>query len=406
MTGTQPGVQRSSNRMKILHVYRDIWGAGGVPYEVRSLVSAQIALGHEVTAATMERAEPGPFYTTEIPSVVVSASRGASAQMTRIMDRIKPEVVHFYSLFVPEHNRWLRVAGKYAPLVLSPHGALNPHVFTQRFGGKRGSLFFNLAKRTYRRFVDQPLIKRVAAVHGLSDYECELARAAGVKHTFAAPNGCEATWRTTPSSALQRVKLKPTKFLFLGRLDAFQKGLDVVLDATRELNAEGYERQYEALLAGPPVGDLVNRLSREIQRGNWKNLRILPPVAGAAKQQLWNEASFFLHLSRWEGMARATREAISQGIPVLTTRESNMGDWVGGNHFGYQVDLHKDSVKTAMKQAMAIAPEIHRAMVLNCLKFSETYSWNKVAEMCIDGYRRSIGLKPPDNSQTLPGGSL
>lgn len=376
--------------MKVLHAYRDFLEEGGVPYEARSLARAQAQLGHEVMAVSLKKSTGSRVSPGDFPLPVVEVENGARglAMFRDVLRTFKPDVVHFYSLWVPVHNLWAReVLRVDVPYVVAPHGALNPYMLARRFGEKRSTFVHHSVKWAYRRFMDIPFLRRAVAVHALSDYEASLALEVGAKRVFIAPNGVDQAWLRP---FVRRELHRPVTFLYLGRLDIYQKGLDLILDAFGGLVKDGLGSTFRLVFAGPSVGDSMGFLKKRA-RELGVDVEFTGAVWGDEKERVWREANFFLHASRFEGMARAVREAVAHGVPVVASRESNYGDWIERMGSKFRIGRvfsigERKALERILRDLLQIGTETYTALAENALSWANRYTWTRVAACVLRGY--------------------
>jgi glycosyltransferase involved in cell wall biosynthesis len=109
---------------------------------------------------------------------------------------------------------------------------------------------------------------------------------------------------------------EPVDFLYAGRKDVMQKGLDILLEAFARaepgvLNIHGTDFQGGELV----LRSLVSAL------GISDRVAICEPIDLVEGSSKW-----FVYTSRFDGPPRPIRAAISAGIPVIVSEETGMGD--------------------------------------------------------------------------------
>jgi glycogen synthase len=105
--------------------------------------------------------------------------------------------------------------------------------------------------------------------------------------------------------------------LFFGRLDWFQKGLDVLLDAVSLLAAA--DPATRLWIAGR--GKDAARVEAEVRaRGIGDHVRMLGPVSDAERMRLFASARLLLMPSRFEGFGMVAAEAMAAGVPAEAPR--------------------------------------------------------------------------------------
>ena len=125
---------------------------------------------------------------------------------------------------------------------------------------------------------------------------------------------------------LRRAPEDPPFLLYLGRLDLYHKGLDMLLEAFARiaphhpgltLRIAGRGRDAEAvgaLVRSSPVADRI---------------RLLGPVTDAAKLDLLSAAAAVVMPSRMEGWGMVAAEAMAAGAPLVCSNAGSLPDLVG-----------------------------------------------------------------------------
>ncbi len=103
------------------------------------------------------------------------------------------------------------------------------------------------------------------------------------------------------------------RILFVGRF-ASNKGIPVLLDAIRQLNADGFSEKLFFTLAGK--GPLLAQYSRE---NKFKNISFPGFVADEALPDLYRKNDLFVLPTLFEGMPTVLLEAMSWSMPVIST---------------------------------------------------------------------------------------
>ena len=104
--------------------------------------------------------------------------------------------------------------------------------------------------------------------------------------------------------------------LYLGRLDVFHKGLDILLDATALLAAQGTPIRLRIAGRGGDLAEIAKKIG---ELGLRDRVSLLGPVTVAERRTLLAEASVFVMPSRFEGFGIAAAEAMAAGVPVIAS---------------------------------------------------------------------------------------
>jgi glycosyltransferase involved in cell wall biosynthesis len=374
--------------MKIVHFYRDIKGPSGVPYEVRELAAHQRSLGNSVVSVFRGREADADG---DVAEIGLDGHISDLPRLRNFLHDFQPDIAHVTGLWIPCHNLWIRELWRAnVPYVCEPHGMLNPIVENVRFGGRGHKKLWAVAKRVYRHVFDDSLMSRASGTRVLSDYEGELANGLGLKRPFLVPSAVDPGW-FPPSSSVNKTKSGAIRLFYIGRLDPFQKGFDLLLDAFEILKGKGLLDQFEVLFVGPPVGDSMQWLKGEAERRGLRNVTVSGGVYGDAKHDLFNDSDLFLHPSRFEGFAKTAREAAAHGLPVLSSVEGNFGNWVASEEMGLVVQL--DAADIARKIEVILGPDGRKhldEMGRRARQFAERMSWQSVATEVIERYHEIL----------------
>jgi glycosyltransferase involved in cell wall biosynthesis len=109
--------------------------------------------------------------------------------------------------------------------------------------------------------------------------------------------------------------------LFLGRMDVWVKGLDLLVEAFSCLPPD----RFRLVMVGPDWQGGRAELERLADRfGCRDRIRFLGPIYGEKKWSLFRMADVFVSPSRWEAFSIAQAEAMAVGLPVVTSTKVNL----------------------------------------------------------------------------------
>lgn len=338
----------------------------GPSFWVKELAHQLCESGHEVTVLASDiatgRGAPGPMVAID-PRATVRAfpvtSRLArrtyySAEMKRWMNR---EIENFDVVDI--QGIWSFVAADCAaacmrsgvPYVLTTHGQMARWDWAKHYWRKR--VFFELFLR--RAWRGAAAVRSVSIGESRSSVEAANGGATIVPYFIAAPPTA-----TVGSDGLSRelgIPIGADVVLFLGRITE-QKGVLQILEA--------FDRQWRRrpqsflLLAGPRDADYAAAVMDSLDRLACKpNVRVLDPVYGAEKEQLFSLASVFITISRNEGLPIAILEAMAHGLPVVITEEANIPE-VAELDAGVLVDSEPASIAATLEHLLSSPAELKR----------------------------------------------
>jgi glycosyltransferase involved in cell wall biosynthesis len=376
-------------KVKVLFVHQNLTGDTGESVETKQAIYSLLRQGAIVGALYRRYDAPaiqhsaGNYIDLGCPDFSFSSIAGK-------IDSFQPDIGHIKSCWTPFHAKagWL-MHRRRIPYVIEPGGHFLPVHFTTRFAGRPFGAWRKILKIGYRRLVDKPLLEHSALVRALSCHEADSLTSRFRVKTTALPLGINEEYYIDSPPVRSVGQMEKTVFLFIGRLDTFQKGLDLILNASRILNDSGLKDAYEVVLAGPPLNESDIQLTREIEKLHLDNVRILPPVRGLEKIALFKSCHVFLHPSRFEEMAKLPREALATGLPIIASRESNLGDWAESGRFGTSVALSEESLARGMLRFLDDR-ELVSSCSLAAIEFAQKYSWTLVANGLAEIYSHTL----------------
>ncbi len=129
------------------------------------------------------------------------------------------------------------------------------------------------------------------------------------------------------------------RILSTGRLH-YQKGYVFALNAIKLLVSRGYSIEYTICGSGPDEG-LIRYMIQELSIED--NVILKGKVSSNVVRDLLVETDLFLLSSIYEGIANAALEAISSGVPIITTNAGGMAEVIKNKKNGIIVNRFSSS---------------------------------------------------------------
>lgn len=365
----------------MLIYYHDFFGPGGFPRETTLLADALVEqLGPDDRIVVVgaggdrlaRRGSDGRLQEINLAPGRKGPLRHAGLRRAaRVFRDAQPDVAVLIDNGIPA-SAWAASAlvRQGVPYVLSLGDVMNPFLAS----GLRGRV-----KRLYFKTVLRRMARDAHRLHLFSrshvDEVLPWVGSAARKKVFISTFGID--WEAVPGS-----RVAPPVSLrvgFLGRLDAFTKGLDLLVDGWRQFRGEGGEGVL--YLAGPAT-DRWRAFSATFDAT--LGIKVLPPVDLAHKVAFFSTVSVFAHPSRHEGVPRVIREAIAYGVPVLVTKQTNLADVVEATGCGWICETTPTSIAQQL-HALAADPSCVDAAASRCsLAADDVLSWPVVAAQFAD----------------------
>jgi glycosyltransferase involved in cell wall biosynthesis len=398
--------------LRIAHVSNEAFGLGtanGVQQVVYCLARAQAEMGHAVAVFSRDDHAVNVLadnveLTPRTLRAVVSASKTSLRQrmLSRYFEQTlakdllawQPDIVHFHSVHIPQNVALATHLGSLGiAYCVTVHGALF------RAALRRGWL----KKTLFDLFLERRYLNNARFVHALSPYETEVIRRRGVNRPIVVvPNGLppdtdvpaskpDALYVENPGLQDQRV------FMFVGRLDPWQKGLDLLVDAF----AHAALPEASLVLVGPDWrgsrGALAGRAAR---LGISSRVVFIEPAFGQERANLFAAADVFVHPSRWEGLSLSVLAAAAAGKALMITREADPLGELERAQAAIVVEASVSSIATGLKQAATLSRQERHVMGTRARHVAEThFTWSSIAGTLVEAYRR--GLAPQESCGAL-----
>lgn len=170
----------------------------------------------------------------------------------------------------------------------------------------------------------------------------------------------------------RRLEEKPMKFIFSGAVN-YRKGINFLLEAWDKLSLKNAE-----LLI---CGRVYKSIRKEIKNYKNNNVRFLGFVD--VKKYL-KKSHVFVFPTLLEGSAKAVYEAMSYGLPVITTE--NAGSIVENGQSGFIVNIGDVSGLMEKISYFYDNPEKIKEMGVKALQKSRVYTWENYGKNIVNLY--------------------
>lgn len=298
-------------------------------------------------------------------------------------------VVHSHGLWMyPGFAARRQAAGRTCPLVVSPHGMLEPWALNNA----------RWKKQLVARLFENGNLRQADCLHALCVAEAENFRRYGLKNPIAViPNGVNIDEIQIPPDNEARAGGFPgingrRCVLFLSRLHP-KKGLGNMLQAWSRLAPNFGD--WCLLIAGGGQPAYEQELKKTaVDLGLEQSVLFLGPLYGPAKRQALSVASVFALPSFSEGFSMAILEAAAAGIPVLLTPECNFPELAAAGA-GVEVAPEAASVEKGLRQLLALdEPDRRKMGRLGLELVRKSYTWPVIGEQMCQVYEWLLGRAP------------
>ena len=230
-----------------------------------------------------------------------------------------------------------RLLRKYSiPYVIAPHDPYHPAIFK-----KNAHL-----KYPYWHLLEKGMLQQATAIQVLDQRHGEWLRQLHITtQVMETPNGFTSS-NVLPESSLSWRSHDPIKLYFLGRLDIYNKGIDLLLEAFAQLVMCA---DVELTIQGPDWANEQQELELQAAKlGIRDKVTFLPSDYTHSASELIAAYDVFCMPSRFEGFSLSILEAMLAGRPVLVTEIAGVAPHVAASQCGIVVQSEVDSIQAGL----------------------------------------------------------
>ena len=300
---------------------------------------------------------------------------------------MRPSLGHLHGLWRSPTRIATKLAKSGLPLVIAPHGMLNPMAFAH--------------SRWKKRFVwhlwERLALSSARCLHALCPAEATAIRRLFPRIPIAViPNGVALPAQASEELADPAQALLPWQalipadekvLLFLGRFHP-GKGITPLLHAWEAVSSEAERQGWWLALVGYGDG---GALERQLRTTPVHRCMAFGPAFGRSKQAVLASAEAFILPSQFEALPMAALEAMGHGLPCLLSSACNLPE-AFEQAAALRAEPNPESLAMTLHQlfdlsvpARAAMGDSGRALV------TKHYSWPQVAAQTHDLYTWILG---------------
>jgi glycosyltransferase involved in cell wall biosynthesis len=254
----------------------------------------------------------------------------------------KFDIIHLQSVWELPYHYIAKLARKLnIPYIITPRGMLEPWSLEQKKWKKKLAWWLYQGED----------VKKAACVYTTAEMEAQHIRELGVETLISViPNGIEIDGYPCRKSA-ENIK---KQVLFLSRIHE-KKGIEFLIDAFARLGDDF--AGWTLKIVGNGEEAYIKGLKKMVEDKKMQDtIQILPPVFGYEKVLLYQESSLFCLPSHSENFGMVIAEAMSCGVPVITTTNCPW-EFLNETKTGWSIDLRVDNLERTLREAMSLPAE-------------------------------------------------
>lgn len=283
----------------------------------------------------------------------------------------KPDLVVFHEVYCRKYLKiYKKLSKENIPYIILPHGAMTLQAQKKKRIKKKiaNLLFFN------------SFIKKAAAIQCLSQFEAFETKFNVRK--FIGTNGI-----SFPASRKADFSGKGIRFVYIGRLDAYHKGLDLLIGAVAKIKHVFKQNDCELYIYGPDYKGRYSHVENLINVNNVADcVKLNHEVLGDEKERIILNSDIFIQTSRFEGMPMGILEALSYGLPVLVTEGTTLGEYINNYDAGWVAMNSIESIADKVLQAINDKSKFKIKSDNGIKLVEENFKWENIAKNTIAQY--------------------
>jgi glycosyltransferase involved in cell wall biosynthesis len=283
-----------------------------------------------------------------------------------ILEKKGKAVIHLHGGWVPVFSQLAELMGRHGVhYVFTPHGAYNS-VAMQRSC---------LRKKIYFQLFEKSVLKHADKIHCIGQSEVSgLDSIFKTDKVVLLPYGYQAKQQPLLQGAVGKEMI----IGFVGRLDKYTKGLDLLVEAFARLQKDIPASRLWIVGDGPDRRKLEQLIAtKDLQA----TITLFGSKFGPEKDALIQQMQVFAHPSRNEGLPSAVLEAANFGVPCIVSQATNVAHYVEAYKSG--ITIGNENV-TELVEALLKMYAMHQAGEMLSMRRNaqsmviEAFGWDRL----------------------------
>ncbi len=257
--------------------------------------------------------------------------------------------------------------------IVAPHDPYHPSIFKNNAH----------LKLPYWYLLEQRMLKQAKAVQVLDIRHAQWLRRLGVHTPVIATSNGFCPDDVYPESTIKWEQNGKPKIFFLGRLDSYNKGLDILLDGFAETVRLA---DSQLTIQGPDWGDKKALQEQTYKLGLSERVTFLEPDFNKSPSLLIAKHDIFCIPSRFEGFSLAAVEAMLAGRVLLISEVAGLAPHVQASDCGVVVTPEISAIKSGLIELIRRRSEWKEMGLRGRNYVLEHLHWDKIASAAIEKY--------------------
>jgi glycosyltransferase involved in cell wall biosynthesis len=272
-----------------------------------------------------------------------------------------------------------RLLNKYKiPYILAPHNPYSPAIFN-----KNPHL-----KWPYWHLFEKTLLRKAKAIQVLDSRQSQFIQELNITvPVFSLPNGFalqEIPQEIAPSRLTEN---SPVKLLFFGRLDAYNKGLDILLTAFANI---AQTENIHLTIQGPDQGDKQNLQTQAAKLNISHQVSFIDPDFQTPPAVIMQNYQVICIPSRFEGFSLAALEAMLVERVLLISDVAGIAPHIEASGCGVVVAPEVSAMTLGIKNLLQRRSQWSEMGVAGKHYALEHLQWDKIASVALQKYQQLV----------------
>ncbi len=271
-----------------------------------------------------------------------------------------------------------RILNKHGvPYIASPNDPYNPAIFANNAH----------LKLPYWYLFERKVLRRAKAVQVLDSRHGKFIKQLKVDTPVLAIPAGFSRQDVYPETSLEWQHNNRIELFFLGRIDSYNKGLDLLIDAFGEIAAS--EDTY-LTIQGPNYGDKQSLQAQVAKLSLGTKVSFLDPNFDKSPSLLMQNYDIFCIPSRFEGFSLAALEAMLAGRVLLVSEIAGIAPYIEASGCGVVVAPEVSAIKSGITKLIQWRSEWKEMGLAGRHYALEHLQWDKIASVALDEYKKLL----------------
>ncbi len=188
-----------------------------------------------------------------------------------------------------------------------------------------------------------------------------------------------------------KIKTKDGKYvLYLGRIDIFQKGLDILLNNWNKISIKN--QKIKLIIAGGGTQENVEKVKKTVVKLHLsEKVELIGQVTGKKKEQLIANCRFGVSPSRFEGFGNSALEFISLGKPLVCFNISGYS-WIP-NDIAIKIKRFDENIFVESIVNVYHDKKLRRNIEKKSREFAKVFKWSNVSRDYENYFKKIVEIE-------------